>query len=84
MTMMPLGKHQTAENTGNRVEKADEKFGFFLSDVQGVVHDNAAIMLPILWRLSGYWKRSTELHHINVQAIHFSLWSTMPLRRIPN
>lgn len=42
MTMMPLEERRTAENIGNWAEKADEEFGFFLSDVQAVVHDNAA------------------------------------------
>lgn len=79
MTMMPHEERHTAENTANWVEKADEKFGFFLM-MSKLLY---MITLPILRQLLGYLKKSTELHHINVQAIHFGPCSTMPLRRIP-
>lgn len=50
MTMMSLEECHTAENIAIWVEKADEKFGFFLSDVQAVVHDNAANFVAALRR----------------------------------
>lgn len=77
MTMMPV-EERTQQKITNWVEKADEKFGFFLSDVQAVVHNNAANFVAAL-RIFGE-KHQVALH---VQAIRFSPCSTMPLRRIP-
>lgn len=56
MTMMPLEERHTPENIGNWVEKADEKFGFFLSDDQATVHDNAANFVAALRILEEKYK----------------------------
>ncbi|XP_049331875.1 E3 SUMO-protein ligase ZBED1-like [Astyanax mexicanus] len=48
LTTMPLEERHTAENIAEWVEKAAEKFGFSLSDVLAVVHDNAANIVAAL------------------------------------
>ncbi|KAM3857052.1 E3 SUMO-protein ligase ZBED1-like [Diretmus argenteus] len=48
LTTMPLEERHTAENIAAWVEQAAEKFGFSLSDVLAVVHDNAANVVAAL------------------------------------
>lgn len=53
LTTMPLEERHTAENIAGWVENAAEKFGFSLSDVLAVVHDNAANVVAALRILEG-------------------------------
>ncbi|XP_076849046.1 E3 SUMO-protein ligase ZBED1-like isoform X2 [Brachyhypopomus gauderio] len=48
LTTMPLEERHTAENIAGWVEKTAEKFGFSLSDVLAIVHDNAANVVAAL------------------------------------
>ncbi|KAL6463247.1 hypothetical protein MHYP_G00276380 [Metynnis hypsauchen] len=48
LTTMPLEERHTAVNIAEWVEKAAEKFGFSLSNVLAVVHDNAPNVVAAL------------------------------------